>query len=405
MYDTRGRTCPKHPNLVHPCQICANPSSKVSSDAPENTIVDNVNWFLQSHIPYNTEAPRSLRHDNTQHFAEREGLDAHWDNPNDKVLPNRPNYGSSGDIGGVANVTIMPSTIRLIGLQAGINTVDLAPLTIRLSVPAIIDEPVYNPATQLLIITDSFDQYATIANAINAYPINRNTQFMELVTGRGGVGKAIRLNYAGVSGADDILFGPEGRLSAIGTWNGELPQVPAPYTHFHFTTWIRFSAGADPGIDPFGSGVKGIMLWHNGGQRYQHSPHKLRGYHGERYAETRWDVGPPHPPNTITGLYHWKTPDGEAPIFAPYADGNWHRFTVEVYAGHPVHRGERLWLDGVLVFDNMDNIGTTDYGTGTDYTYTNAIAYWHVFGNFVNSGAAQAVPFFTVDFDDWRAWV
>ena len=145
------------------------------------------------------------------------------------------------------------------------------------------------------------------------------------------------------------------------------------------------------------------MLWHTGNQRYQHSPHTIKDYTGGRYAETRWDAGPPHPPNVTTGLNHWRTADGQAPRFAPYADGNWHRFTVEVYAGDPSGRkGERWWLDGVLVFDNMDNVGNLSWGT--DYTYTYPITHWMVFGNYIRGYIGGASPPFTVDFDDWTAW-
>ena len=139
-------------------------------------------------------------------------------------------------------------------------------------------------------------------------------------------------------------------------------------------------------------------------------------YVGGRYNETRWDVGPPHPPNgtigvithNTTGLNHWRTPDGGAPKFAQFADGNWHRFTVELYAGDVSgHRGERWWMDGVLMFDNVDNVGDfhwNDVNGGNDYTYLYPVAYWMVFGNYANGATSSASPQFTVDFDDWIAW-
>ncbi|HYD52791.1 MAG TPA: hypothetical protein VEA99_09200, partial [Gemmatimonadaceae bacterium] len=81
----------------------------------------------------------------------------------------------------------------------------------------------------------------------------------------------------------------------------------------------------------------------------------------------------------------------------------WHRFTVEIRTD-PVgtNKGERWWLDGVLVFDNMLNVGSVFWGS--DYTYTNPVTHWMVFGNFVNGRASAAVAPFTVDFDDWIAW-
>jgi hypothetical protein len=290
----------------------------------------------------------------------------------------------------------------------------LAPLT---------PEPAYDAATDKLIVQDDFNGYTGIASGAAAftarYPNYRAvdlsdrvvplTNYVSLVPGRGGSGQAVRLAYGGTTGASDIIVGTEGRLGRVGSWNGTLPQVAGPYSHFYFSTWIRFSPGADPAGNTRGScgdcGVKGVMLWY-GSERYQSSPHRIEDYHGDRYPETRWDVGPPHPPNTGqygTGLNQWKTADGAAPKFAPYADGNWHRFTQEVYAADPSgHKGERWWLDGVLVFDNVDNVG--DVHWGNDYTYTNPITHFMVFGNYVTGAQASIEPFFTVDFDDWTAW-
>ena len=277
-------------------------------------------------------------------------------------------------------------------------------------------EPTYTTATDKLIVQDNFDGYTGIASgsapftarypnyrvldAADAWvPIGND---VSLVPGRNATGQALHLQYGGPNGASDIIVGTEGKLGQVGGWNGTLPEKAGPYSHFFLTTWIRFSVGADPaGYDD--SGVKGVMLWHTGNQRYQHSPHRLKDYTGGRYAETHWDAGPPHPPNATTGLSHWKTADGQAPRFSPYTDGNWHRFTVEVYAGDPSgHRGERWWLDGVLMFDNMDNVGNLAWGA--DYTYTYPITHWMVFGNYIRGDIGGASPPFTVDFDDWIAW-
>lgn len=96
MYDTRRRYCPKHPTLVHPCQICANPSSVVNPDSADNIVVNQVNWAIEAATPYNTPAPRSRRHDNMEHFAMREGLDSHWDDPQD-IIPAPPiGFGGAG---------------------------------------------------------------------------------------------------------------------------------------------------------------------------------------------------------------------------------------------------------------------------------------------------------------------
>jgi hypothetical protein len=287
-------------------------------------------------------------------------------------------------------------------------------------------EPAYSSATDKLILQDSFDSYTGITSGslpfVKLYPSYRAvdtadrvvplTNYVSLTTGRGNTGQAIRLAYGGGNGASDIIVGPEGRLGSVGSWNGSLPQVAGPYSHFYFSTWIRFSAGADPAGNTGGPcgdcGVKGVMLWY-GSERYQSAPHRLEDYNGNRYPETRWDVGPPHPPNSVTKLNHWQTVDGAAPKFAPYADGSWHRFTQEIYAADPSgHQGERWWLDGVLMFDNVDNLGFNGAtGTppwGADYTYRNAVTHFMVFGNYVSGAQSKIEPFFTVDFDDWIAW-
>jgi hypothetical protein len=288
--------------------------------------------------------------------------------------------------------------------------------TAQANLPPADSEPVYDASTDKLILQDNFDRYSGILSGAlpftSRYPTYRalgvaNQQIrldsaVTLIPGRSGSGEAIRLAYGNPGGASDIIVGPETRLGGVGAWDGTLPQVAGPYSHFFFTTWIRFSPGADPSAYD-DSGVKGIMLWHTGNQRYEAPPHKLKDYNGARYRETRWDVGPPHPPNYTTGLNHWKTANGEAPVFSQFADGNWHRSTQEIYAGDPSgHKGERWWLDGVLVFDNMDTVG--DLHWGNDYTFTYPISHWMVFGNYINGATAANSPSFTVDFDDWIAW-
>jgi hypothetical protein len=254
-------------------------------------------------------------------------------------------------------------------------------------------EPTY-VTHQSLIVRDDFDQYASIGAALNAYPANRGTEFTELTTGHGGSGKAMRLKY-GIGGADDIIVGPEGRLSQAGGWNGTLPQKAGPYTHFFFTAWFRFSAGANPAAND-GSGVKGFMFW-TGSGRYQNAINQLSAD-----GQTR---GPKaaNPNNAQSGMNLYKTPDGRAPLFSSYADGQWHRFTIEIYAGNDRsgHRGERYWVDGSLIYSDIDmRVGT---GTAADhYDYSLPITHFMVFGNFVSASARS--PFFTFDIDDWMAW-
>ena len=259
-------------------------------------------------------------------------------------------------------------------------------------------EPVYDPATQSLILRDDFNGYANRAAMMSAYPVGRFTEYVQLITGRGGSGGAARLSY-GVGGAYDILFGPETRLDRVGGWNGTLPQKAGPYTHFFFSTWFRFSAGADPAANN-SSGIKGFMFWHNGpevGGRYQNAINQLN-----EDGRTRGPRGA-NPDNAQSGFNLYKTPDGRAPLFSTIADGQWHRFTIELYAGGDPsgHKGERYWVDGTLIYDDIDlPIGQ---GTSADhYNYTYPVRHWMVFGNFVDESARS--PFFTFDVDDWMAW-
>jgi uncharacterized protein YjdB len=256
-------------------------------------------------------------------------------------------------------------------------------------------EPVYDPTRHLLVLRDNFDQYATITAAINAYPTNRGTEFMGLTTGRGGTGKAIRFNY-GIGAADDIVFGPANQLEQVGAWNGTLPQKAGPFTHLFFSTWFRTSPGSDPADHDF-SGIKGFMFEHTGNQRYQNAVNRI----GEDNL-TRGPKGA-NPDNATSGFNLYKTPDGKAPLWSTYGDGNWHRFTIELYAGGDPsgHWGERYWLDGVLIYDDVDlHVGSGTVADHYDYQYP--ITWWMFWGNFVNSSARS--NFFTMDMDDWISW-
>jgi hypothetical protein len=258
------------------------------------------------------------------------------------------------------------------------------------------DEPVYDANSQSLILTDNFDQYANLTAALNAYPNQRGTQYMELIPGRGGAGNAARLKY-GIGAADDIVFGPEGKLGSVGSWNGTLPRKAGPYKHLFFSTWFRVSAGADPAQNDV-SGVKGFMFWHTGNQRYQNAVN--RWSHPDDI--TRGPKGA-NPDNGTSGMNLYKTADGKAPLWSQFANGQWHRFTIEIYAGNDPsgHFGERYWVDGVLLYSDLDlKVGT---GTKADhYDYQYPIAHWMVFGNFTTSAARS--NFFTFDIDDWMAW-
>jgi hypothetical protein len=302
--------------------------------------------------------------------------------------------------GGVATFTGLSisgsGTVTLAFTSPGLASVSSNTLTI---VPPVAGsaEPVYDPSNQSLILTDNFDQYATKTAMMNAYPVDRNfLEYGEIIAGRGGAGKAARLNY-GIGAADDIVFGPEGQLGSVGAWNGTLPQKAGPYKHLFFSTWFRVSAGADPAQNDV-SGVKGFMFWHTGNQRYQNAVNTWS--HPDDI--TRGPKGA-NPDNGTSGMNLYKTADGKAPLWSQFANGQWHRFTIEIYAGNDPsgHFGERYWVDGVLLYSDLDlKVGT---GTKADhYDYEYPIMHWSVFGNFTTPAARS--NFFTFDVDDWMAW-
>lgn len=296
---------------------------------------------------------------------------------------------------GVARVTLAPTTMLL----SRVASVELLPATLNLVTPPIIYEPVYDSATQSLILTDDFNGYADLAAANVFYNVGRNHQFCELISpGLGGSGKALRLNY-GIGFTDDILWGTENKLHAVGAWNGTLPEVAAPYEHFFFTTSFRFSAGADPvDHDGTGSGIKGFMFWHLDGSRNEISITRLSQTGSSRIFKIF------NPSNAQSGLNVWKTSDGMAPLMSSYADANWHRFTCEFKVGPLVaanERGVRIWVDSTLIYDDM-GIDVQTGQTYPGYSYSAAIAWFTVFGNFFSVGASSNP--FTLDIDSWTSW-
>lgn len=252
------------------------------------------------------------------------------------------------------------------------------------------DEPSYSPGSDALILSDSFDSYANFAAAEANYSVGVHHEFCSLISpGRGGSGKAVRLSY-GIGQGEDILFGTEGQ--ELGDWSAE------PYTHFLFSTWLRFSSGADP-ADHDENGVKGFMFWCDDHTRYEAACNQLVQTGATRCFKFF------NPNNAQSGLNVWKTVDGKAPLMSTYADGNWHRATFDIHCGAiPAgQRGIRIWVDGTKIYDDVgvDVItGQTEENKG--YTYSRPIAYWAFFGNFINSTAKSTA--FTLDFDDWIAW-
>lgn len=279
-------------------------------------------------------------------------------------------------------------------------------------------EPSFNAGTQSLILQDDLDSYASFIGTAprwtTRYPSFRVSDnaggfvpdgsieptYISFPTGRGGSGKCIRLAY-GIGFASDVVIGPVGRLDTIGAWNGTLPQKAAPYTHFFFSQYFRTSVGADP-ADVSWIGIKGFMFAHTNNQRYESAVNQVNFDDPLGDAITRGPKGC-NPGNWYTGLNLYRTANGRAPLWSLYNDGNWHKYTIEIYAGTDPsgHKGQRIWLDSVLTYDDVDQ----PVGSGTladHYDYDFPIIGWNFWGNFANTGD-DSNPF-TIDFDDWTAW-
>jgi hypothetical protein len=311
------------------------------------------------------------------------------------------------------------------------------------------NEPAYDPAAHYLIADDNLDSFNAFT-AENGSPAFRDRYrrgraaypggpsnsdllatgtadraeddgVLTMVTGRGGSGKAIRLLYGGADGGGDLLVGPTvNDLNSAGELDGTLPEVAGEYEHFYFTCWFRTSPGADP-AGANSSSVKGFMFWANFPNRVEWRPARLR-YGGSRWDKPRWTRGGGIPQNASMGVDYWQTDDGYPPLWSNYNDGNWHRLTTEIHAGPAVpnsERGQRLWLDGEYIYDDVGRLPKLfdmfGHGAGKDWngndltggfrwSATPTTEGFSVWGNFVNGDAAKQTTQFTIDFDDWIVW-
>ncbi len=85
-YDPKGRRCPVHPTLPHPCAVCATPGTTATT--PADSVIADVNWENQAETPYNMPMPnRDEDYHPFASLAEHLGLDDHLDDP---ALPAPP---------------------------------------------------------------------------------------------------------------------------------------------------------------------------------------------------------------------------------------------------------------------------------------------------------------------------
>jgi len=104
----------------------------------------------------------------------------------------------------------------------------------------------------------------------------------------------------------------------------------------------------------------------------------------------------------VRGLDVWKTSDGMARPWSSYNDDSWHRATFELFTGGDPsgHRGARVWVDGSLIYDDVDVDVVAGQQPYEGYSYDDAITHFYVWGNFSTAVSAA----FDLDFDDWIAW-
>jgi len=315
------------------------------------------------------------------------------------------------------------------------------------------DEPTYSAAVHYLIDSEDFTSFDSILGGSTPLGDKYSCEYfsylddvggqhtnwgwdadgvtagmISMVTGRGGAGGAFRCVYGGsASGLNEIKVGTFNKLGSVGSLDAGagLPEIEGSYTHIYLTSWFRTSVDADPS-DGSSSAIKGFCIYLAGSnQRLQLSPKRLKYDNGNSDATrlwptTRWNIGAGWPPNDWTGGNQWKTADGNPPLWidaggTSYNDGNWHRVTREVYtASDPSgHVGERFWLNGVLMFDNIDNFPTGNDPEGDPWAnqlymtaakYTPSITHYIVWGNYATWATQIASGQFTIDFDDWLVW-
>lgn len=270
--------------------------------------------------------------------------------------------------------------------------------------PVTVGEPVFSGVGGILV--DSFDTYTAPQNYVESdkwWPWLVTSEPLSaygVVSGRGGTGKAIRLNYT--------LGAPERHL-----W------ITHPETHVWYTVpsaaiavsyWFRISKNGGPGGSPgYGStnkGMKWFELWQQSlVDRSQFGPTA-----GDATTGPLWHFHPAGSAN-LTGFQ----PVG--PYWNQLNDAQWHRATYLVQPS--LVRGDltgiaRMWIDGTKIVDvSASAVGVTPSGgtkvwcTDTDVRSidTAQIGKLHL-GEYMNGVAGDGVTDLpmTLDFDDFAWW-
>jgi hypothetical protein len=228
---------------------------------------------------------------------------------------------------------------------------------IAVSDPPPSGEPVYSPGESTLIYQDNMDEYSNVvamgaatgsttprisphpSPVTNSEPVKSGSQ---LVTGRDGTGKALRLAYSGANQEEQQFI----------TLN--MPNTSDLTTHY-LQYWGRVSTSATSSVIP----VKWFELWHKSGRdRIQFNTHDPLPCTGS--YRTYWQVYDQSRETTCQG----NQPLG--PYFSNIADGQWHRFTYSYRPNSSTGARDglaRMWVDGVKIIDiSAATIGVTPPG-------------------------------------------
>jgi uncharacterized repeat protein (TIGR01451 family) len=261
------------------------------------------------------------------------------------------------------------------------------------------DAPTFDPASDVMQVEDDFDNWtgfnrAGIAGAkVRVYRDSAvgggdPPATVQMVTGRGGAGQAVRITYPTQVGSAQSRH----HISTSGV------ATPVGYSSFQ-EVWIRTS----PGASSEGFSPKWIQHYHadvEGATRIQISSFKFA-------------AGSPSLGGLLPGDY-WHVNSlanslglaRNAPLWSDINDGVWHKFTTEVRANSAQGARDgvaRMWVDGILVVDlSAAGVFTerTDNGELDQLAYGVAIGDVHV-GELLFLGS---VATWTMDIDDFRRW-
>jgi len=291
--------------------------------------------------------------------------------------------GGGIDPGGVYTAGSTAGTFHVVAKAASANVADTTIITVtppaQLPVVYSGDAPEPGP-NDVLLAQDNFDSYKGILatdpvpNAAGGGWQNPQWGTVQLITGRGGAGKAVRFAYATTSQSPEL-----GR---------DIPTTTDLYVRYYY----RLSPGADPTFaNQNQSGFKWFMAWRDRSlPRYTFAVTDLPGG-PSGFANSGLEFGA-HDNSSSRMPNPFQQNINKSLKFGTTRDYQWHKYTLHIVTGSGGY--EQIWVDGVKVLDSS------------------AFGYDH------NAGGIQSISFpgnfatnmpddkwdFTVDVDDFVMW-